>query len=1055
MSLLSKVLGDPHKREISRHLRVVQEINDLEEAMRALSDDELRHKTDEFRERIGYQGADISFGQTYADDLDVLDEKASQADAEFASGAVSAESEAEIERQFARREKKERDQEQAEHLDEILPEAFAVVRETARRVLGMRHFDVQLVGGIVLHDGKIAEMKTGEGKTLVATLSLYLNALVGKGAHLVTVNDYLARRDAGWNAPVYHFLGLSVGVIAGQNLSFVYDPDYLDETHPDSRLQHLRPCTRREAYACDITYATNNELGFDYLRDNMAMTVEQCVQRRLHYAIVDEVDSILIDEARTPLIISGQASEPTEKYYTYARLIKNLVAEEDYTGDEKTKSVTLTDEGVAKIEKWTGISNIYDIEHAIEAHQVNQALRAWVHYQLDRDYIIRDGEVVIVDEFTGRTMPGRRWSDGLHQAIEAKEGVTVQQENITLATITFQNFFRLYHKLAGMTGTAITEAEEFDKIYKLEVVPIPTNQPMIRRDEPDLVYMTEAAKFKAVVEDIAERHGAGQPILVGTTSIEKSERLSRLLEKQGVTHNVLNAKQHEREAVIITEAGQPGAVTIATNMAGRGTDIVLGEGVAAQGGLYIIGTERHESRRIDNQLRGRAGRQGDPGETRFFLSFEDDLLRVFGGERIQGIMGRLHVDEDVALESKMFTRQIEGAQARVEGYHFDTRRHVVEYDDVMNRQREIIYGERRKILEGVDTRANFLNMLEHVVTEEVPTFCEGRHRDTWDLEGLWARMRQFAGPLLPSLGEVDLNSLGESVPEVIETLVGELTSLYEELEAKHGTELMRRAEQLVMLSVIDEKWRTYLTQMEHMREQIGFHGYGQMDPLVEYKQEAYHSFQDLMAEIQRDIVRFLYTIKFEALQPPQEPPPSEAAAEETAPPSPRADQPGSGRQGEAPPTPDSNGPGPAPSGGGGPAAPPARPAAAAASGSLARATVKSGGPPPARASVSALAPSPAPAPAPAPAAPAPVPVTSGSLSARAGAAARGMAIPGGAGMLPQTRVRNVVESSSGGTRRTDGAGLPGSNGRGAPCKMGRNERCWCGSGKKYKFCHGR
>ncbi|MGP8159720.1 MAG: preprotein translocase subunit SecA [Candidatus Dormibacteria bacterium] len=1053
MSLLSKVLGDPHKREISRHLRVVQEIHDLEEAMRALSDDGLRHKTDEFRERIGYQGADISFGQTYADDLDVLDEKASQADAEFASGAVSAESEAEIERQFARREKKERDQEQAEHLDEILPEAFAVVRETARRVLAMRHFDVQLVGGIVLHDGKIAEMKTGEGKTLVATLSLYLNALGGKGAHLVTVNDYLARRDAGWNAPVYHFLGLSVGVIAGQNLSFVYDPDYLDETHPDPRLQHLRPCTRREAYACDITYATNNELGFDYLRDNMAMTVEQCVQRRLHYAIVDEVDSILIDEARTPLIISGQASEPTEKYYTYARLIKNLVAEEDYTGDEKTKSVTLTDEGVAKIEKWTGIPNIYDIEHAIEAHQVNQALRAWVHYQLDRDYIIRDGEVVIVDEFTGRTMPGRRWSDGLHQAIEAKEGVTVQQENITLATITFQNFFRLYHKLAGMTGTAITEAEEFDKIYKLEVVPIPTNQPMIRRDEPDLVYMTEAAKFKAVVEDIAERHGAGQPILVGTTSIEKSERLSRLLEKQGVTHNVLNAKLHEREAVIITEAGQPGAVTIATNMAGRGTDIVLGEGVAAQGGLYIIGTERHESRRIDNQLRGRAGRQGDPGETRFFLSFEDDLLRVFGGERIQGIMGRLHVDEDVALESKMFTRQIEGSQARVEGYHFDTRRHVVEYDDVMNKQREIIYGERRKILEGVDTRANFLNMLEHVIAEETPTFCEGRHRETWDLEGLWARMRQFAGPLLPSLGEVDLNSLGESVPEVIETLVGELTSLYEELEAKHGTELMRRAEQLVMLSVIDEKWRAYLTQMEHMREQIGFHGYGQMDPLVEYKQEAYHSFQDLMAEIQRDIVRFLYTIKFEALQPPQEPAPSEAAAEETAPPSPRADQPGSGRQGEAPPTPDSNGPGPAPSGGGGPAAPPARPAAAAASGSLARATVKGGGPPPARAAVPPLAPSPAPAPA--PAAPAPVPVTSGSLSARAGAAARGVAIPGGAGMLPQTRVRNVVESSSAGTRRTDGAGLPGSNGRGAPRKMGRNERCWCGSGKKYKFCHGR
>jgi preprotein translocase subunit SecA len=1022
MSLLSKVLGDPHKREITRHMRVVEEINALDDEMRALSDDQLRHKTDELRERIGYEGADISFGQTYAEDLDVLGESASRAEAEFASGDVSAESEAEIEREFARRERKEREQEQAERLDEILPEAFAVVREASRRVLGMRHFDVQLVGGIVLHDGKIAEMKTGEGKTLVATLPLYLNALVGKGAHLVTVNDYLARRDAGWNAPVYHFLGMSVGVISGQNLSFIYDPDYLDESHPDSRLQHLRPCTRREAYACDITYATNNELGFDYLRDNMAMTVEQCVQRRLHFAIVDEVDSILIDEARTPLIISGQGNEPTEKYYTYSRLIKNLVAEDDYTSDEKTKSVTLTDEGVAKIEKWTGISNIYDIEHSLEAHQVNQALRAWVHYQLDRDYIIRDGEVVIVDEFTGRTMPGRRWSDGLHQAIEAKEGVQVQQENITLATITFQNFFRLYHKLAGMTGTAITEAEEFDKIYKLEVVPIPTNQPMIRRDEADLIYRTESAKFKAVVEDIVERHQAGQPVLVGTTSIEKSERLSRLLEKQGVPHNVLNAKQHEREAVIITEAGQQGAVTIATNMAGRGTDIVLGEGIADRGGLYIVGTERHESRRIDNQLRGRAGRQGDPGETRFFLSFEDDLMRVFGGERMQGIMDRLRIDEDVPLESKLVSRQIEGAQSRVEGHHFDTRRHVVEYDDVMNKQREIIYGERRKILEGVDTRSNFLNMLEHVVTEEVPTFCEGRHRDTWDLEGLWGRMRQFAGPLLPAVAEVDLGSLGESVPEVVETLVGELTSLYEELETKHGAELMRRAEQLVMLSVIDEKWRAYLTQMEHMRDQIGFHGYGQMDPLVEYKQEAYQSFQELMAEIQRDIVRFLFTIKVEALQPPQETPPSEAAAEETAALSPRADQPGAGRSAEPEAAP-----------------PPARPAAAAASGSLARATVRGGGPVPAPAPV-----------------PAPVPEPVGGGSARASAPARrGVAIPGVAGMLPQTRVRNVVETSAEGTRRTDGAGIPGSDGRGAPRKMGRNERCWCGSGKKYKFCHGR
>jgi preprotein translocase subunit SecA len=1049
MSLLSKVLGDPHKREISRHLRVVAEINALEGEMRALSDDELRHRTEELRERIGYEGPDISFGQSYAEDLDVLGETAAKAEAEFASGNVSAESEAEIDRQFARREKKEREEEQKELLDEILPEAFAVVREASRRVLGMRHFDVQLVGGIVLHDGKIAEMKTGEGKTLVATLPLYLNALVGKGGHLVTVNDYLARRDAGWNAPVYHFLGMSIGVISGQNLSFIYDPDFLDESHPDSRLQHLRPCTRREAYACDITYATNNELGFDYLRDNMAMTVEQCVQRRLHYAIVDEVDSILIDEARTPLIISGQGSEPTEKYYTYSRLIKNLVADEDYTSDEKTKSVTLTDDGVAKIEKWTGISNIFDIEHAVEAHQVNQALRALVHYQLDREYIIRDGEVVIVDEFTGRTMPGRRWSDGLHQAVEAKEGVQVQQENITLATITFQNFFRLYHKLAGMTGTAITEAEEFDKIYKLEVVPIPTNQPMVRRDEPDLVYMTEPAKFKAVVDDIVDRHQAGQPVLVGTTSIEKSERLSRMLEKQGVIHNVLNAKQHEREAVIITEAGHQGAVTIATNMAGRGTDIVLGDGVPDLGGLYIIGTERHESRRIDNQLRGRAGRQGDPGETRFFLSFDDDVMRVFGGERVQGMLSRLHVEEDVALESKMFSKQIESSQARVEGYHFDTRRHVVEYDDVMNKQREIIYGERRKILEGVDTRANFLRMLEHVVAEETPTFCEGRHRDTWELEQLWERMRQFAGPLLPAVADVDLASLGESIPEVIETMVGELTSLYEELETKHGEELMRRAEQLVMLSVIDEKWRAYLTQMEHLRDQIGFHGYGQMDPLVEYKQEAYHSFQDLMAEIQRDIVRFLFTIKFEALQPPQEPPPSEAAAGETASPSPRADQPGSGRQGEAPPTAGADGAGPVAPGDAGSAAPPARPAAAAASGSLARATVKGGGPVPAPARVPAPAAVPEPLAASQPAGVSPV---------RVGAPVRPpLAIPGVAGMLPRTRVTNVVESSAEGTRRTDVPGTAakgGANGAGSPRKMGRNERCWCGSGKKYKFCHG-
>src|SRR5450631_498509 len=682
---INKVLGDPVKREIKRYQGVVDLINDLEPEMSALTDEELRDKTREFRERLGVEGTDITHGQSFAAGLgEETEEMAMQ-----------------------RAEEKERDAERRQALDDLLPEAFAVVREASKRTLGMRHFDVQLIGGVVLHQGRIAEMKTGEGKTLVATLALYLNALEGRGAHLVTVNDYLARRDAGWNASLYHFLGMPVGVIAGQDMSYIYDPEFVDDTHPDPRLQHLRPCTRREAYAADITYSTNNELGFDYLRDNMAQKLDRCVQRRLRYAIVDEVDSILIDEARTPLIISGQASEPTEKYYTYARLIPRLVAEDDFTIDEKTKSAALTDDGVAKIEQWTGIKNVFELEHVAEAHQINQALKAHALYLKDRDYLVNDAkEVVIVDEFTGRTMPGRRWSDGLHQAIEAKEGVRVQQENITLATITFQNFFRLYDKLAGMTGTALTESEEFDKIYKLEVVPIPTNQPMIRKDETDLIYKNEEAKYTAVVEEIAERNHVGQPILVGTTSIEKSERLSRLLEKKGLVHSVLNAKFHESEAQIVADAGQRGSVTIATNMAGRGTDIVLGEGVAGAGGLYIIGTERHESRRIDNQLRGRSGRQGDPGETRFFLSFEDDLMRVFGGERMQGIMDRLHIEEDVPIENRLVSRQIEGAQSRVEGQNFDARRYVVEYDDVMNKQREIIYGERRKILEGTDTREN-------------------------------------------------------------------------------------------------------------------------------------------------------------------------------------------------------------------------------------------------------------------------------------------------------------------------------------------------------------
>jgi preprotein translocase subunit SecA len=976
---LHKVLGDPVRREIKRYEGVVALINDLEAEMSALSDEELRDKTREFRERLGVEGTDLSHGQPFA-------------------ASLSEESE---EVAMQRADERERDLERARALDDLLPEAFAVVREAAKRTLGMRHFDVQLIGGIVLHQGRIAEMKTGEGKTLVATLALYLNALEGRGAHLVTVNDYLARRDAGWNAALYHALDMSVGVIAGQDLSFLYDPDYLDDTHPDPRLQHLRPCTRREAYAADITYSTNNELGFDYLRDNMAQKLDRCVQRRLRYAIVDEVDSILIDEARTPLIISGQASEATDKFYTYARLIPRLVAEDDYTIDEKTKSATLTEEGVEKIEKWTGLSNVYDMEHVAEAHQINQALRAHALWLRDRDYIVRDGEVIIVDEFTGRTMPGRRWSDGLHQAIEAKEGVSVQQETVTLATITFQNFFRIYDKLAGMTGTAITEAEEFHKIYNLEVVPIPTHQPMVRLDEPDLIYKTEDGKYRAVVEEITDRFKKGQPTLVGTTSIEKSERISRMLDKLGVQHSVLNAKLHEREADVIANAGQAGSVTIATNMAGRGTDIVLGEGVTNVGGLYIIGTERHESRRIDNQLRGRAGRQGDPGESRFFLSFEDDLMRVFGGERMQGIMGKLGVDEDTPIESKMVSRQIEGAQARVEGTNFDSRRHVVEYDDVMNKQREIIYGERRKILEGTDTRSNFIAMVEHVVETEVPTYCEGRHRETWDLEGLWERMHQFA-PALPPISEVNTATLGNSVEEVTETLSGELIGLYEEKEQEYGAELLREVEQSVMLQVIDTRWLAYLTQMDHLREGMGFQAYGQMDPLVEYKAAAFTAFQDLTEDIQREIVRALLNVQIRRVDPSEAAAagqeatpetvaaaPTAGAADATAPASPRADRPGGATDGAH--------------------VPPARPAAALASGALARAT--------------------------------------------------GTRVS--APMAAQPIVRNIVESSGSGAQRADGnpGGLINGATNGArgtsTGKVGRNQPCPCGSGKKYKYCHGK
>jgi len=810
MSVLTKVLGDPNAREVKRHRERVAEITELEPLIEKLSPEELKAKTAEFRERL-------------------------------ANG---------------------------EQLDDVLVEAFAVVREGARRTIGLRPFDVQLVGGIVLHQGTIAEMKTGEGKTLVAVLPLYLNALEGKGAHLITVNDYLARRDAGWNAPIYHALGMSVAVI-GHEMSLVYDPDYLDETHPDPRLQHLRPVTRAEAYQADITYGTNSEFGFDYLRDNMAVDLTQCVQRGLNFAIVDEVDSILIDEARTPLIISGQAQESTEKYYQYAKLIPRL-ATEDFTVDEKTKSAALTEEGIAKIERWTGIKNVYELEHVDEAHQINQALKAFTLYKRDRDYLVKDGEVIIVDEFTGRQQPGRRWADGLHQAVEAKEGVKVQQETQTLATITYQNYFRLYTKLAGMTGTAVTEAEEFDKIYKLQVVVIPTHKPMIREDNPDLIYKTEDAKFNAVADEIQEVASAGRPVLVGTVSVEKSERLARLLEKRGVRHEVLNAKQHEREALIVANAGQPGAVTIATNMAGRGTDIVLGLGVATGGGLHIVGTERHESRRIDNQLRGRAGRQGDPGSSRFFLALDDDLMRIFGGDRIKGMMNMLRVADDEPIESRMVSRQIEGAQTKVEGHNFDARRYLVEYDDVMNKQREIIYGERRKVLEGVDLRELVLSWVRKVVEDAVNERCESRHPDNWDLEGLVGQL-SLVFPL-PPFSELAADEFGETKEAVVERLMEYAQTAYEAKEAEVTAPMMRKVEQFVVLKTIDSKWISYLTMMEHFKEGIGLRAFGQKDPLVEYKNEAFQAFQELLNDIQFDIASTVFRVQL-VNEPPKPPPP--------------------------------------------------------------------------------------------------------------------------------------------------------------------------------------
>lgn len=786
-NILAKIFGDQNEKEIRRLQKTVGVIEALEPQMKALSDSELRAKTDEFKQRL-------QDGQT---------------------------------------------------LDDILPEAFAVVREASVRTLGMRHFPVQLLGGIVLHQGRIAEMKTGEGKTLVATLPAYLNALTGQGVHIVTVNDYLSKRDREWMGKIYEFLGLKVGLIQ-------HDMDSNE---------------RQQAYAADITYGTNNEFGFDYLRDNMVIYKENMVQRGLNYAIVDEVDSILIDEARTPLIISGTGGKSTELYYKADKFAARLTKDVDYEVDEKAKTISLTEEGTHKAERYFNVSNLTDIENTELLHHIIQAIKAHVLMHRDVDYVVKDNEVIIVDEFTGRLMFGRRYSDGLHQAIEAKEGVRVQRESRTLATITFQNYFRMYKKLAGMTGTAKTEEQEFQAIYNLDVVVIPTNKPMIRVDYPDVIYRTEQAKFKAVVEEIAQRHAKGQPVLVGTVSIEKSERLSAMLKERGIPHEVLNAKYHEKEAEIIAKAGQPGAVTIATNMAGRGTDIVLGPGVAEKGGLHVIGTERHESRRIDNQLRGRSGRQGDPGSSRFYLSLEDDLLRLFGSERIMGLVDALGMDDDTPIENNILTKQIEAAQKRVEGKNFDIRKQLLEYDNVLNVQRDVIYSQRRQVLEGKDLKDSILEMIKSLVEEAVSIYTSNSpHPEEWDIEGLSERLGHLFLPTgALTISDEDKESMTRE--EFTERLLNIAYDLYEQREKEIGADTMRELERVVLLKVVDQKWMDHLDDMDQLRDGIGLRAYGQRDPLVEYKREGYEMFEQMIHSIQEDTVRLLYHVKVE--KPPE------------------------------------------------------------------------------------------------------------------------------------------------------------------------------------------
>jgi preprotein translocase subunit SecA len=785
--ILKRVLGDPQVKTIKRLQRRVRDINALEPKYKKLTDKQLQAQTEKLKERL-----------------------------------------------------------KKESLDKLLPDAFAIVREAASRVLGMRHFDVQLIGGMALHEGKVAEMKTGEGKTLVATAPVYLNGLTGKGVHVVTVNEYLAQRDAGWMSQVYDFLGLSVGVIITDQ-SFIYDTSFVNKDHDDPRMRHLRPASRQEAYRADITYGTNNEFGFDYLRDNMVQEVEQLRQRELHYAIVDEVDSILVDEARTPLIISAPSVTSGTAYAQFAKIARQL-EEKHYKKDEKRKAVVLTDEGIEKVEKILGIDNMYNADNIRTIYHMEQALKAETLFKRDKDYVVtKDGEVVIVDEFTGRLLPGRRYSEGLHQAIEAKENVEVQEESMTLATISFQNYFRLYEKLSGMTGTALTEAEEFHTIYKLDVVEIPSNRKIVREDRQDRIYRTEKGKFKAIINEVRMLHAKGQPVLLGTSSIEKNEILSKMLSDAKIPHQLLNAKNNEREASIVAKAGEQGAVTLATNIAGRGTDIVLGEGVKELGGLYVLGSERHESRRIDNQLRGRSGRQGDPGVTQFFVSTEDDLMRIFGGERIAAVMDRLGVDEDTPIENRVISKSLEGAQKKVEGYNFDTRKHVVQYDDVMNRHRRATYTMRKEILR----QADISKRIKVFIADEANALAASPEMLTDKFETLVAEAFPFDEAALDRVFDADASKVGK-------VLLTEAMELYDAREAAFTSEVMRRVERDIYLQILDNLWMQHLENMEHMREGIHWMSVGQRDPLVEYRKQAQRIFDEMQQTLRHEVVRAVF-----------------------------------------------------------------------------------------------------------------------------------------------------------------------------------------------------